>query len=72
MLRSKERQSGIAHFTAAESAQLNSNNERVWLAGLKSYTQRWAKAHRDAREDTWTVPAPEHMAGSVHAGKDIP
>jgi hypothetical protein len=36
MLRAKERQAGSGYFTAEESAQLNSTDERVWLAGLKS------------------------------------
>jgi len=54
MRRAKERQAGSEHFTAEESAQLNSTDERVWLAGLKSYTRRWVEEHRDGREDTWT------------------
>lgn len=55
MVRAKERQAGSEHFTAAECAQLNSTDPRKWLAGLKSYTRRWVEAHRDGRDDVWTV-----------------
>jgi hypothetical protein len=69
MLRAKERQAGSGYFTAEESAQLNSTDERVWLAGLKSYTRRWVEAHRDGREDTWTVASREEgTADGVLAG----
>ena len=69
MLRAKERQAGSGYFTAEESAQLNSTDERVWLAGLKSYTRRWVEAHRDGREDTWTVASQEEgTADGVLAG----
>ena len=47
MLRAKERQAGSEHFTALESAQLNSQDAREWLSGLKSYTRRWIEEHRD-------------------------
>ena len=55
MLRAKERQAGSAHFTVVESAQLNSQNARDWLAGLKSYTRRWIEEHKDGGVDHWTV-----------------
>jgi hypothetical protein len=69
MLRAKERQAGSEYFTAEESAQLNSTDERVWLAGLKSYTRRWVEVHRNGREDTWTVASREEgTADGVLAG----
>jgi hypothetical protein len=55
MLRAKERQAGSAHFTALESAQLNSQDAREWLSGLKSYTRRWIEEHKDGETDHWTV-----------------
>jgi hypothetical protein len=55
MLRAKERQAGSEHFTAEESAQLNSQDAREWLAGLKSYTRRWIEEHKDGGVDHWTV-----------------
>jgi len=55
MLRAKERQAGSEHFTAMESAQLNSQDSREWLSGLKSYTRRWIEEHRDGGVDHWTV-----------------
>jgi hypothetical protein len=55
MLRAKERQAGSEHFTALESAQLNSLDAREWLSGLKSYTRRWIDEHRDGGVDHWTV-----------------
>jgi len=55
MLRAKERQAGSEHFTALESAQLNSQDSREWLRGLKSYTRRWIEEHRDGGADNWTV-----------------
>jgi hypothetical protein len=57
MLRAKERQAGSEHFTVAESAQLNSQDAREWLNGLKSYTRRWIEGHKDGGEDHWTVTA---------------
>ena len=68
MLRAKERQAGSEHFTAEESAQLNSTDERTWLAGLQSYTHRWVEAHRDGREDTWTVARRDEPAADIFAG----
>jgi len=50
-----ERQAGSAHFTTVESAQLNSQDAREWLAGLKSYTRRWVDEHKDGGADHWTV-----------------
>ena len=61
MLRAKERQAASEHFTAEESVQLNSTEE-IWLAGLKSSTRRWVEAHRDGREDTWTVGKQEEAS----------
>jgi hypothetical protein len=55
MLRAKERQAGSAHFTIVESAQLNSQDAREWLTGLKSYTRRWIEEHKDGGVDHWTV-----------------
>lgn len=57
MLRAKERQAGSEHFTALESAQLNSQDAREWLSGLKSYTRRWVDEHKDGGADHWTVTA---------------
>ena len=65
MLRAKERQANSGHFTALESAQLNSQDEREWLTGLKSYTRRWIKEHKDGGADHWTV-APA-VASTAHA-----
>jgi len=58
MLRAKERQAGCEHFTAIESAQLNSPDAREWLTGLKSYTRRWVEEQRDGGVDHWTVAVP--------------
>jgi hypothetical protein len=55
MLRAKERQAGSEHFTVEESAQLNSQDAREWLTGLKSYTRRWIVEHKDGGVDHWTV-----------------
>jgi hypothetical protein len=55
MLRAKERQAGSAHFTVVECAQLNSQDAREWLTGLKSYTRRWIEQHKDGGVDHWTV-----------------
>jgi hypothetical protein len=55
MLRAKERQAGSAHFTVVECAQLNSQDAREWLTGLKSYTRRWIEEHKDGGVDHWTV-----------------
>jgi hypothetical protein len=55
MVRAKERQAGSEHFTASEAAKLSSADPREWLSGLKSYTRRWVKEHRDCCEDNWTV-----------------
>jgi hypothetical protein len=55
MLRAKERQAGSEHFTVAESGQLNSQDAREWLNGLKSYTRRWIEEHKDGGADHWTV-----------------
>ncbi len=57
MLRAKERQAGSEHFTVVESAQLNSQDAREWLTGLKSYTRRWIEEHKDGGVDHWTVAA---------------
>jgi hypothetical protein len=57
MWRAKERQAGSEHFTALESAQLNSMDAREWLSGLKSYTRRWVDEHKDGGADHWTVAA---------------
>src|SRR5579871_2754588 len=57
MLRAKERQAGSEHFTVLESTQLNSQDSREWLRGLKSYTRRWIEEHRDGGADNWTVAA---------------
>jgi hypothetical protein len=70
MLPAKERQAESEYFTAEESTQLSSTDERVWLAGLKSYTRRWVEAHRDGREDTRTVASREEGMSDVHAGLD--
>jgi hypothetical protein len=70
MLRARERQSGSARFTAEEGEQLNSADDRIWLAGLKSYTQRWVEAHLDCREDTWTVASIGSRVGSFLARKE--
>jgi hypothetical protein len=70
MLRARERQAESEYFTAEESAQLSSTDERVWLAGLKSYTRRWVEAHRDGRKDTWTVASREEGMSDAHAGLD--
>jgi hypothetical protein len=63
MLRAKERQAGSEHFTDIESSQLNSQDAREWLKGLKSYTRRWVAEHRDGCEDTWTAASTQHGTG---------
>jgi hypothetical protein len=40
-----------------ESAQLETGTIRGWHRTMTSYLRRWAYAHRDGRDDTWT-PAP--------------
>ena len=68
MLRAKERQAGSAHFTVVESAQLNSQDARDWLAGIKSYTRRWVDEHKDGGADHWTVaPAMASTAPAMPA-----
>ena len=57
MLRARQRQAGSEHFTTLESAQLNSEDAREWLSGLKSYTRRWIEVHKDGGVDHWTVAA---------------
>jgi hypothetical protein len=36
-------------FTEAERRLLQSDNRKLWLKGLKSYTRRWVEAHRNGR-----------------------
>lgn len=44
------------HLERWEACCLRSSDERVFLTGLRSYTQRWVEAHLDLAVDEWTVP----------------
>jgi hypothetical protein len=57
---SSERQLGgrVSNF---ELSLLKSRNPRVWLEGLKLYTRRWIKRHREGRRDRGTQVCPQHL-----------
>lgn len=37
-----------------ELAQVTSDNQRAWFAGVQSHMRRWAMEHVDGRPDLWT------------------
>lgn len=37
-----------------ELAQVTSDNQRAWFAGVQSHMRRWAMEHVDGKVDTWT------------------
>jgi hypothetical protein len=45
--RSRARQAGSIDYITSELADLNADDERLWLRGLQSYTLRWVLEHRD-------------------------
>ncbi len=61
---SSERQLGgkVSNF---ELSLLKSRNPQVWLEGLKLYTQRWVKQHRNAFQDHWPSMPPKRFQAQI-------
>lgn len=59
--KSRERRAASMTFTAEEWTQIDSEDPRLWLEGLKDYTRRWIDAQRTGGMGTWTgIPAQRH------------
>jgi len=67
MAKSRDRQAGGAAFSAAERAQIETDDPAIWLQGLQNYTKRWVEQHRDGGADTWTIYAARSVDGSCIA-----
>ncbi len=61
---SSERQLGgrVSNF---ELSLLKSHDPQVWLEGLKLYTQRWVKQHRNAFRDHWPSVPPKRFQAQI-------
>lgn len=54
MAHAQYRATGNEALTDDERRRVLSGNQRAWFAGVQDYCARWAWAHKDGAQDTWT------------------
>lgn len=52
--RAHQRAASNEQLSAEERAEVTSDDQVRWFAGVQAYMHRWVAEHRDGKEDRWT------------------